>query len=210
MGIRERRERERTATRQTIIDAAQRLAAQKGWAALTVREVAAKAEYSPALIYEYFSNKEEILAELMRAGFHRLHLGLSQAIEGEHQPESAVRAIGQAYWSFALENPALYQIMHGLGGVPFGTSETPIEARSCFNDFLKPISALVLERGGSSVTETEDQVVLYWAFLHGLVSLNMNTRIRGGTTRATQLAQRLIRDFIRGCVPEEEEEHSHS
>ena len=69
MGIQERRERERAAVRQQIVDAAEMIAADKGWDAVTIRAVAGTIEYSPALIYEYFANKDEILFALMRQGF---------------------------------------------------------------------------------------------------------------------------------------------
>src|SRR5687768_16278471 len=60
MGIKERREREKQVTRQSILTAAHRIARQEGWPALTIRKVADEIEYSTPMIYEYFTNKEEI------------------------------------------------------------------------------------------------------------------------------------------------------
>lgn len=202
LGVRERRERERAATRQGILSAARRLSDQSGWSSVTIRNVAAEVEYSPALIYEYFASKEAMLVELMRDGFSLLHAKLEAANRKPSTTEGAVESVGLAYWSFAVSNPAAYQIMHGLDGVPFGTEETPSEARACFDEMLKPIEALLAERGGATPEELEEQVELYWAFLHGLVSLTMNKRIQGGPARASRLAHRLVREFVRGCVPE--------
>jgi len=200
MGIQERRERERAAIRKRIIDAAEQIAASKDWDAVTIRAVAGAIEYSPALIYEYFSNKDEILLALMRQGFGRLHAALAKVVEAAQTPAAAVEGLGLAYWAFALESPTLYQLMHGLRGVPFGTNQTPPEAIACFEDLHGPIERLMAEAGQLEARDSEEQTDLYWAFLHGLVSLCMNQRIKGGPKRASTLVRRLTRDFIQSCT----------
>jgi AcrR family transcriptional regulator len=200
MGIRERRDRERAAVREQIIDAAEQIAADKEWDAVTIRAIAGVIEYSPALIYEYFNNKHEILLALMRQGFGRLHAVLMKVVGAAQTPAAAVEGIGLAYWAFALESPTLYQLMHGLRGVPFGTNETPPEARACFQDLHAPIERLMAEAGQHEARGSEEQAELYWAFLHGLVSLCINDRIKGGPKRASTLVRRLTRDFIQSCT----------
>ena len=200
MGIKERRDRERTAVRERIIEAAEQIAANKDWDAVTIRAVAAAVEYSPALIYEYFKNKDEILLALMRQGFARLHEALMTVADAAQTPASAVEGLGLAYWAFALESPTLYQLMHGLRGVPFGTNQTPAEARACFEDLLAPIERLITAAGTHESRDSEEQADLYWAVLHGLVSLCMNQRIKGGPERASTLIHRLARDFIQSCT----------
>ena len=199
MGIQERRERERAAVRQQIIDAADMIAADKGWDAVTIRAVAASIEYSPALIYEYFANKDEILLALMRQGFGRLHAELVKVVDAAKTPAAAVESIGLAYWEFALASPTLYQLMHDLRGVPFGTTQTPPEAIACFVALHSPIAGLLAEAGKHDVNDSETQTDLYWAYLHGLVSLTMHQRVKGGTERAAILVRRLIQDFIQNC-----------
>ncbi|VVE54618.1 hypothetical protein PHO31112_04941 [Pandoraea horticolens] len=157
-------------------------------------------EYSPALIYEYFKNKDEILLALMRQGFGRLHEALVKAAGAAQTPAAAVEGLGLAYWAFALKSPTLYQLMHGLRGVPFGTNQTPPEARACFEDLHVPIERLMVAAGTHESRDSEAQADLYWASLHGLVSLCMNQRIKGGTKRASTLVHRLARDFIQSCA----------
>jgi AcrR family transcriptional regulator len=162
--------------------------------------VAAAVEYSPALIYEYFKNKDEILLALMRQGFERLHEALAKVAGAAQTPAAAVEGLGLAYWAFALESPTLYQLMHGLRGVPFGTHETPAEARACFEDLRAPIERLIATAGTRASRDSEEQTDLYWASLHGLVSLCMNQRIKGGVQRASSLVHQLARDFIQSCA----------
>lgn len=200
MGIQERRERERAAVRQQIIDAAEMIAADKGWDAVTIRAVAGTIEYSPALIYEYFANKDEILLALMSQGFGRLHAELAKVVDAAQTAAAAVEAIGLAYWDFALASPTLYQLMHDLRGVPFGTNETPPEAIACFEDLHAPIARLMAEAGNHEASDSEAQTDLYWAYLHGLVSLTMHQRVKGGPERASTLVRRLTHDFIQRCT----------
>ncbi|HVI56264.1 MAG TPA: TetR/AcrR family transcriptional regulator [Luteibacter sp.] len=200
MGIKERRDRERAAVRERIIDAAEQIAASKDWDAVTIRAVAAAIEYSPALIYEYFKNKDDILLALMSKGFGRLHEALMKVADAAQPPEAVVEGLGLTYWEFALGSPTLYQLMHGLRGVSFGTNQTPPEARACFEDLRAPIERLMAAAGTNGHRDSEEQADLYWAFLHGLVSLSMNQRIKGGPKRASTLVRRLIDDFIQSCI----------
>ena len=68
MGIAERKERERDLQqkmrRTQILDAAKRLFHAKGFSAATVEDIAKEAELSPAAIYLYFKNKDDIYVSL--------------------------------------------------------------------------------------------------------------------------------------------------
>jgi AcrR family transcriptional regulator len=199
MGIQERRERERAAVRKQIIDAAEQIAADQDLETVTIRAIAGVIEYSPALIYEYFRNKDEILTALMRQGFGRLHTVLAKIVSAAQTPAGAIEDIGLAYWAFAFASPTLYHLMHALRSVPFGTDETPPEAKACFHDLRAPIERLMAEGGQHGTRNSDEQTELYWAFLHGLVSLCMNQRIKGGQKRAATLVHRLTSDFIQSC-----------
>lgn len=123
MGIRQRRERERQQPRQGILLAARDIAAQEGWQAVTMRKVADRIEYSPPTIYEHFPSKEAILSDLMRQGFRLLLVELQTVHAAAHDSEAALLAMARVYWNFAWEYPELYQVMHGLDGVPFCSDE---------------------------------------------------------------------------------------
>jgi AcrR family transcriptional regulator len=78
MGIEERKEREKEQRRNQIIDAAEKIFATKGFSGATIENIAEKAELSPATLYLYFKNKDELYASL-----NLKMLGvLSEKIEG--------------------------------------------------------------------------------------------------------------------------------
>jgi len=191
VGIKRRRERERQELRRAILAAAREIAVREGWQAVTIRKVAERIEYSPPMIYQYFASKDDLLLALLREGFAELTERL-RAAQGTTPtaPEESLARVTEAYWSFAWERPELYQVMHGLGGVPFGTDATPPEARAAFaalRDAVRPVAG--------DAAALDDAVDLFWGALHGLVALAMAGRIAGGQRRATDIMGRAVRDL---------------
>ena len=113
MGVRERRQREREGLRRAILDTAREIAAAEGWPAVTIRRVAEKIEYSPPIIYEHFSSKEQLVVELLREGFRKMLAGMRAARDAEKDPVAALLAIGRAYWTFAVAHPEMHLGVHG-------------------------------------------------------------------------------------------------
>lgn len=64
MSIQERRKREKIMRKQQIENAAKELFILKGFNSTTMEEIAQKAELSPATLYLYFKNKEELYVSL--------------------------------------------------------------------------------------------------------------------------------------------------
>jgi len=194
VSAKDRRENEVRQMRQAILKAACDIAAEAGWREVTVRKVAERVEYSPAALYEYFSGKEAILLALMREGFQLLAQDMRAVPEGGDAVERLV-AVAQSYWDFAFRQPELYQVMHGLDGVSFGTAETPQEAKDAFVALRDAVRA-VFPGDGSSGRDLYDEVDTFWATLHGLVSLTMAGRIKDGRERAATLVEPAVALFI--------------
>lgn len=191
MSVKDRRENEVRQMRQAILNAACDIAAESGWRQVTVRKVAEKVEYSPAALYEYFAGKEAILLALMREGFRLLAQEMRAVPEGGDAAERLV-AVAQRYWDFAFRHPELYQVMHGLDGVSFGTADTPPEALDCFVALQDAVRA-VFPGDSASGRDLFDEVDTLWATLHGLVSLTMAHRIKDGRERAAALVEPAVR-----------------
>jgi AcrR family transcriptional regulator len=62
-----------TATRERILEAARRLFAEKGFAATTTRDLAQEAEIAVGTLFNYFPNKEAIVATLATDAIAGLH-----------------------------------------------------------------------------------------------------------------------------------------
>lgn len=195
MSIKQRREREKQEVRQGILTAAREIARQEGWQSVTIRKVAERIEYSPPTIYEYFESKEDILTELLREGFRQLAAALKAVREVTKDPEQRLLNMVEAYWNFAMSNPELYQVMCGLGGVPFDCLEKPPAARE---SFVTTQEALVdwAQANGVDIPDIEGAVEIMRSLVHGLISLTMVDRIHGGEPRAKELIQRAMREMF--------------
>lgn len=167
-----------------LLAAARGIAAEEGWNAVTIRRIADRLEYTAPILYQYFASKESLFVELMMVGFAELTDQLEAAAQAP-APER-LAAMADAYWTFAFASPELYQAMNGMDGVPFGTADTPPEAKAAFRTFRTALHGIAESRGAELADDT-GAVDTLWAFLHGCVSLAMAGRIAGGADRAKTL-----------------------
>jgi AcrR family transcriptional regulator len=198
MGIKQRRERERQEIRQNILSAAQQIAAEEGWQAVTTRKVANHIEYSQSTIYEYFENKEAILLALLRFGYEQLVAEMQSAFASTDDPESRLLAMGEAYWDFAFRSPELYQVMHGLAGISFGRyghPDTPVEVKQSFRLAREAMEQWAQARGVERADIT-DLVEARRGLIHGIIILAMANRIAGGPDRAKHILQESMKDQL--------------
>src|SRR5215469_13299077 len=73
MGVAQRKAREKEELKRQILGAARELFVRNGYESVSMRKIANKIEYSPATIYTYFKDKDEILDCLCEETFVKLH-----------------------------------------------------------------------------------------------------------------------------------------
>src|SRR5215471_18517819 len=106
MGVRERRTREKRELKQQILDAARELFVREGYESVSMRKIAEKIEYSPATIYTYFQDKDEILDCLCAETFLHLHQHKLAAIhEMNGDTLEALKKGMETYIRFGLDHP---------------------------------------------------------------------------------------------------------
>lgn len=96
MTERNTRRRDSAATRQALFDAAAELFAERGYRRTTVRDIAARAGANQALLFRYFGSKEDLFAEITRAGDTEInqqdpHEFLVQMVDGLIDPQAPKR-----------------------------------------------------------------------------------------------------------------------
>jgi AcrR family transcriptional regulator len=109
MGIKERKERDKNERRELILNAANEIAAIEGLDNLSIRKIASKIEYSPAIIYHYFENKEAIMEELLKRGYEKIIQGLRTVQDSNLSPKQQFEAFIRNYIAVALQNPVEYK-----------------------------------------------------------------------------------------------------
>ncbi len=111
MGITERKERDRQEMRRLILEAAKSLFLSEGFENVSIRRIAEGIEYSPATVYLYFKDKDEILLALHDEGFRKL-LNRFERVKSIPDPIERLHAIGREYVQFAFENKEFYDLMY--------------------------------------------------------------------------------------------------
>jgi AcrR family transcriptional regulator len=99
-----RRDRRRLDTREEILVAARELLLEVGPEALSLRQVARRADFSPAALYTYFASRDEIVAALFAESFERLDAYLRR-VPTDLTLQKRVVELGVAYMDFARDNP---------------------------------------------------------------------------------------------------------
>lgn len=177
MGVKERREREKSETRDKILDAARELFVSEGYEGVSMRKVAEKIEYSPTAIYVHFADKNELFHELCRQDFARLQEVV--ATEMPSDPIERLRKIGRNYIQFGEHFPNHYVFMfmtphpeHDLDEQDREIVGNPeVDAYAFLKWAVQEAIHAGCFRKGMQDAELVSQTL--WAAVHGVISLNI-------------------------------------
>src|SRR5512141_64826 len=107
-------ESEIDAFRGRLCAVAERLFAEHGFPAVSMRQLAAAMGCSATAAYRYFRDKEEILAAVRTAAFDRFATRLEQAARGAANARQRGIAMGDAHLRFIHDEPHAYRLMFEL------------------------------------------------------------------------------------------------
>jgi AcrR family transcriptional regulator len=179
MAIEDRRERERATRRQLIITTARRLAETEGWDAVTTRRLSAEVEYSQPVLYKHFAGMEQVADAVAIDGFGELGDVLRAASSDTDAAGDTLARIAHAYLDFARDNPAVYDAMFARATTfRFTAQDTPPELTAAFAELRQAVGLV-----NDKVNDQQDVDALtevFWAALHGLVTLSRTGRLRPG------------------------------
>lgn len=108
--------------RAVLLANAERALAERGQAALSLRELAREAGVSHAAPGRHFRDKQALLDALALSGFERLTGRLEEASPDGGDARSRILALARAYVGFAREHAALLDLMYARKHDP-GVSE---------------------------------------------------------------------------------------
>lgn len=178
MGILERKEREREEMRKLILEAAQKLFLANGYEKVSIRNIADEIEYSPATIYLYYKDKNELFFALHQQAFQKL-ISEFAPIAGIEDPMDKLTAMGRLYIQFAFDNPELYDLMFIM--------TAPIEALECREDVwedghqafrvLQIVVQQCIDIGEIKHPNAEQASLMIWSMVHGLTALFLRKRM---------------------------------
>ncbi|MCK7553661.1 TetR/AcrR family transcriptional regulator [Chitinophaga sedimenti] len=174
MGISERKEREKTEMRKRIVDAAVQVFKEGGPEKVSIRNIAERIEYSPATLYLYYKDKDELLLDAQADAFDQLSVAFRQ-IKFAQEPFKRLEQIMESYIAFARAEPELYDLMFIM--------KAPMNAVEDFDswdngddafDMLKQVVEDCISEGCIRFTDPIVGAISVWGFAHGLVSWTLN------------------------------------
>jgi AcrR family transcriptional regulator len=188
-GAAARRERGRREMREAILAATQRLVAEQGLDALTMRAVAREIGYSVAALYEYFPAKEDILACLFFEGTEgltgRMRSALA-ALPAAAPAREKIAALGRAYRAYAHEQRELFRLVFAQE-VP-RQGPPPGKEDSGGFDLLVGVAREGIERGEFAPVPPPVLAMAAWAKVHGFVMLEFAGHLSPGALPLLGLA----------------------
>ncbi len=177
---RELSEEEVVAFRSDLCREAVDLFVERGYEAVTIREIARRMGCSAMTPYRYFANKAEIFDAVRSECFARFGEWIQREV-AEHPADLApierVRALGRAYVGFALAEPRAYRMMFEVERLDPSESMSERDRESWY-PLLDATRAAV--EAGAIRGDPEVLAHLFWAGLHGIVALHQANRLQLG------------------------------
>jgi AcrR family transcriptional regulator len=181
LAVAARRERERTARREAILDAAQELIASEGYYGLRMDAVADAAELSKGTLYLYFENKDALCAAVATRLIDTFLPFLQGALDDAETGLDAIRALLHAYYDFTQENP--HHFRFALAWLSAGERmDDSTEAFQTYRGRVGHMLSLVatsLQRGQADGSIRQDidafpQAIQIWTSFLGVVLVGLN------------------------------------
>ncbi len=95
--------------RKIILEAAKNIISKEGIQGLSIRKITNTMDYSPAIIYHYFKDKNEIIETIVNEGFGQILTSIRSVIRNENEPLKELKEIFLNYIKVALSIPEEYK-----------------------------------------------------------------------------------------------------
>jgi len=167
------------AVRAKIGAAATALYAERGLSAITIRDIAKKLGRSPMGLYRYFADRDAMLAFIRADAFDRFADALEAAFASGADPFARARAVGRAYFGFALAHPNAYRLMFDLD--PPDESKHP-DLRRAAKRAGETVTRHVKDLVAAGIVNGDPRMIgnALWAASHGVIVLYLAGRLPPG------------------------------
>jgi AcrR family transcriptional regulator len=160
-------------TKQAILTAARNMFSDRGFNAVTMRDIAKEAGCSHTTIYIYFQDKEELLHDLSMPPLIELKQRLEHlASRSEVPPESNLKEISMEFIRFCLLNKSLYSMFLITKGTRVDDAEPELPINKLrielFQQIGKGLQTCLQLKSDDDRLLTFNRI--YFFMLHGIVS----------------------------------------
>jgi AcrR family transcriptional regulator len=193
-----------TEVRARIVAVAERQAVELGIERVSMHGIARALGWSATALYRYFTNKDAILAAARTAAGDRLSDRLEAALDGPGDIWVRSREVGHAYVRFAREEPDAYRLLFAMSQPDTANyPELAAAAARARANLTRYVEQMVAEGGVDADPELLAHV--FWAGMHGLVSLEMAGRLDADSPGFEAIRHEMISRIMRGGTPRPED-----
>lgn len=180
MGIRERKERERKKMQALIQDTAEKLFRKNGVDRISIRNIAAEIEYSPATIYLYFKDKNEIIGNL-RGSFTDEFLRKLKEFGFIKDHFSRIKNMAHSWIEYAIDQHDQYEIIFMKNGQL---------NKNVIYQYLNEAVSQAVQAGQIQRMPVADATTMIISYLHGISMLAINRKF--SLDSKTELKDQLV------------------
>jgi TetR/AcrR family transcriptional regulator len=101
---------QRVSRREAILDAAEELFVERGFAAIAISEIAQKADVTKSLIHHHFGSKQELWDAVKKRSFEGYVEKQGRLLEQSEPSKELLRESFQGYYDYLKENPSLVRL----------------------------------------------------------------------------------------------------
>lgn len=186
MGISQRKERQKQEMRALILEAATHMLMEEGYEKTSIRSLAEQIEYSPATIYLYYKDKDEIFYAIHEQGFEIL-LARMQEVSHVLNPYERLFRLSYVYLQFAFENPAYYDLMFIMRS-PMKSLQSDENWNCGFRNYdcLRDTVRACIEQGYIKPLDVDQLSFSLLSYMHGMTSLTIRNRFKMYTSEQVQ------------------------
>jgi AcrR family transcriptional regulator len=167
--------------KEALVDAARRFIAERGLTGFTLVDAAKLVGVTPAALYRHFRGREDLVAEVAFRGFTQLAERLARALRGAGTPIERFTRMGEAYLTFAEQEPGYYAAMFSAQSEGEKTAEPDPDAPAPETAFDLLVNALetVFPEGFGTVGPRFVALEV-WALSHGIAMLDAARQLPKG------------------------------
>ncbi len=187
------RQRRHDKNRRYILSEAKKLIRKNGVEKFSLRGLAAICDYSPAGLYEYFSNKEDILKTIAL----QIEKDLKESLAGDANTLDDLISLGSQYIAFARHQPEDYLLLFTSFSSGRRSEHDVLPENSAYMVLFNLVTNLLASRQLVLAKDVgvEEICYTYWVFLHGHVMMQL-THLKGYDADFASMETRMLSRFV--------------
>ena len=183
-----------------LVAAATALVEKHGSSGFSLREAARSVGVDAAACYRHFSNRQEVLVVIGRAGFLKLAASFSrERARAKGAPAiEQLGALARAYVAFARRYPAEFRVMFGDSGLDSRDARlrAPELQESAYQQLEQVVHAYAQEQ--ALRTDEFTLALSLWGVAHGIARLALDGAVRLEDAALGSIVESAVTALVRG------------